>query len=168
MAMYQNQNPYNFQPYINPVVAVQQQRLAQMEQMYPQFSQQPMQQTQFGQSVQNGLNGRVVDDISTVNANEIPMDGNIAIFPQRDMKVIHVRRWKNDGTIESTRYEPILDDLGVNPNKLSNDSEKFKIDVSQQLTDLFGERLSTIEDKIDALSKNLAPKTRVKREVDSE
>lgn len=58
---------------------------------------------------QPGLIGKMVNDVSMVSPNDVPMDGNIAIFPKNDMSEIYCKQWKQDGTIQTVVYKPILD-----------------------------------------------------------
>lgn len=58
---------------------------------------------------QPGLIGKVVNDVSMVSPNDVPMDGNIAIFPKNDMSEIYCKQWKQDGTIQTVVYKPVLD-----------------------------------------------------------
>ena len=67
-----------------------------------QYQQPQMLPTQMsGAYQQPGLIGKVVNDVS--------MDGNIAIFPKNDMSEIYCKQWKQDGTIQTVVYKPILD-----------------------------------------------------------
>jgi len=84
------QSPYQQQ---NMVQAQPQMQLPQQ-----QFQQMPV-----------GLNGRIVDDFSTLNANDVPMDGNGAVFIKRDASEIQWRNWAANGTIVTTSYKPILE-----------------------------------------------------------
>lgn len=85
-------------PYTDRSVQMQQ---YQQPQMMP--SQMP------GSYQQPGLIGKVVNDVSMVSPNDVPMDGNIAIFPKGDMSEIYCKQWKQDGTIQTVVYKPILD-----------------------------------------------------------
>ena len=58
---------------------------------------------------QPGLIGKMVNDVSMVSPNDVPMDGNIAIFPKNDMSEIYCKQWKQDGTIQTVVYKPVLD-----------------------------------------------------------
>ena len=58
---------------------------------------------------QLGLVGKMVNDVSMVSPNDVPMDGNIAIFPKSDMSEIYCKQWKQDGTIQTVVYKPVLD-----------------------------------------------------------
>lgn len=96
------QNGYN--PMLSP-----QQRLMQMEQQYPQYSQQnqfaqqPSQQQQFF-----GLNGKIVEDFNVITGNDVPMDGVGAIFFKNDGSEIQHRIWNaTNGSIITTSYKPV-------------------------------------------------------------
>lgn len=98
-------NPYqnSYQPIQNPYMA-QMNQYQQGAQMFPAQSQNSnmVQQPQ-------GLIGKMVNDVSMVSPNDVPMDGNIAIFPKNDMSEIYCKQWKQDGTIQTVVYKPVLD-----------------------------------------------------------
>ena len=50
-----------------------------------QMNQQPMPQQIAG------INGRIVQAVENINANEVPMDGSMAFFPKQDMSEIYVK-----------------------------------------------------------------------------
>lgn len=93
-----NQNMQMQNPYMD--------RSAQMQQ-YQQPQMMPSQMP--GTYQQPGLIGKVVNDASMVSPNDVPMDGNIAIFPKSDMSEIYCKQWKQDGTIQTVVYKPVLD-----------------------------------------------------------
>jgi hypothetical protein len=76
----------------NPVANIQ--RFQSQEQIQPQI-QQPMPQQIAG------INGRIVQAVENINANEVPMDGSMAFFPKQDMSEIYVKGWNADGTIKT-------------------------------------------------------------------
>ena len=100
-------NPYpnSYNPMLSP-----QQSLMQMEQQYPQFSQQnqfmqqPMQQNQ-----PQGIVGKIVADFSEITANDVPMNGQAVFFPKADGSEMQVWSWAANGTIQTIVYKPILD-----------------------------------------------------------
>lgn len=94
-----NQNMQMQNPYMDRNVQMQQYQ--QGQQMLP--SQMP------GAYQQPGLIGKMVNDVSMVSPNDVPMDGNIAIFPKGDMSEIYCKQWKQDGTIQTVVYKPVLD-----------------------------------------------------------
>lgn len=96
---YQNFNPQVGNPYIDR--SSQMQQFQQGQQILP---------TQIPVGYQQpGLIGKVVNDVSMVSPNDVPMDGNIAIFPKNDMSEIYCKQWKQDGTIQTVVYKPILE-----------------------------------------------------------
>lgn len=94
-----NQNMQMQNPYMDR--SVQMQQYQQGQQMLP--SQMP------GSYQQPGLIGKMVNDVSMVSPNDVPMDGNIAIFPKNDMSEIYCKQWKQDGTIQTVVYKPVLE-----------------------------------------------------------
>lgn len=106
---------YSFQqpqmnPYQNSYQPIQNPYMAQMNQ-YQQGAQMFPAQVQNSNMVQQpqGLIGKMVNDVSMVSPNDVPMDGNIAIFPKNDMSEIYCKQWKQDGTIQTVVYKPVLD-----------------------------------------------------------
>lgn len=94
------QNGYN--PMLSP-----QQRLMQMEQQYPQYSQQNQFMQQPVQQQPQGIVGKIVNDVSNVSPNDVPMDGSVAVFPKNDMTEIYCKQWTANGTIQTIVYRPI-------------------------------------------------------------
>lgn len=95
----QMNNPYqgNYQPMQNPY-------MAQMNQQQFQPQIQPQMQAQ---QQHIGLNCRVVDDFSMITANDVPMDGNGAVFMRKDASEVQWRNWTANGTIQTTVYRPV-------------------------------------------------------------
>lgn len=96
--MYPNYNPPMANPYMDRLAQLQQYQQGLQQQQMPQIPQQAQ-----------GLVGKVVNDVSMVSPNDVPMDGSIAIFPKGDMTEIYCKQWKQDGTIQTVVYKPILD-----------------------------------------------------------
>lgn len=98
-------NPYqnSYQPMQNPYMA-QMNQYQQGAQMFPA----QVQNSNMDQQPP-GLIGKMVNDASMVSPNDVPMDGNIAIFPKNDMSEIYCKQWKQDGTIQTVVYKPVLD-----------------------------------------------------------
>lgn len=94
------QNGYN--PMLSP-----QQRLMQMEQQYPQFSQQNQFMQQPVQQQPQGIVGKIVNDFSELTANDVPMNGSAAFFPKADGSELQVRSWTANGTIQTVVYKPV-------------------------------------------------------------
>ena len=85
-------------------------RLSQLQAM-----QQSMQPQQFP-----SLNGRIVDSLENIMASDVPMDGNFAIFPKRDMSEICVKYWTGEGKIATISFKPSASVSGKN---ISQDTE---------------------------------------------
>lgn len=79
-------------------------------QQYQPPIQQPMQQT-FQPSIptQPNMAGRIVKAVEEIVPNEVPMNGNVGIFPLSDMSSIYVKGWNQDGTISTVVYKPVVD-----------------------------------------------------------
>lgn len=97
-------NMSNFSPYgqvQNPYMD----RIGQLQQYQQNLAgtQMPLPNNQQPQ----GLVGKIVNDVSAVSPNDVPMDGNVAIFPKNDMSEIYCKQWKQDGTIQTVVYRPI-------------------------------------------------------------
>lgn len=171
MGPYQNYYPNNQMPMYsqgyNPMMNAQQ-RLAQMEQQYPQFAGQGQFQPQMQQTQQfSGLNGRIVDDFNILSANDVPMDGNGAIFVKKDGSEIQLRNWTANGTIQTTSYKPILE-----PNS-ENGTNIPQTDLNGLYEDVRALR-GEISERFDRLEKSMTNSTiksstsRAKKEADSE
>lgn len=159
--VYYNQ-PYinTYQPQaINPALANQQQRLIDLQNQQQMFQQQmyqqPMQQVQQPQ----GLNGRIVDDVSTVSPNEVGMDGSIAVFPKRDMTEVYLKQYQPDGLIKTVKYVPAGED-GCNP---TDEPQKDVLGAYTQATEALMKRFDELEQKIDSIGKKSTP-SRTKKE----
>lgn len=97
-------HPQMNNPYQNYGQPMQNLYMAQMNQQQFQPQVQPQMQVQ---QQQIGLNCRVVDDFSMITANDVPMDGNGAVFMRKDASEVQWRNWAANGTIQTTVYCPI-------------------------------------------------------------
>ncbi len=142
-------NPQGFYPqqYGNyaPYQQIQQQRFQPQEQ-YPAMQNQ--------QAI--GLNGRIVQVVENINANEVPMDGSMAFFPKQDLSEIYVKGWNADGTIKTIVYKPQIDNKSVQAVNTSLDTEKLKIDLSEQVTAGIMQRFDDLSAKIEQLENKVA------------
>ena len=161
MSMYQNfsqmNNPY--MPMPNPYMD----RMAQLQQ-YQQNLQQPIVPAQTPVSNQMSALGKMVDSIDVVKATDIPMDGNTYYFPKADGTEVYCKQWLQNGTTRILTFKPVLED---NPNNVSPDTEKLKISLSDEVTDVFMKRFDELEKRID----DLMPKkttARAKKESEEE
>ena len=137
-------------------------------QNYQQSLQQPIVPTQTPVSNQMSALGKMVDSIDVVKATDIPMDGNAYYFPKADGTEVYCKQWLQNGTTRILTFKPVLED---NPNNVSSDTEKLKISLSDEVTDVFMKRFDEIEKRLDEFAIKSAAKTstsRVKKEADAE
>lgn len=145
------QNYNSYYPY-----QYQQQRYEQPQQ-YTQPTQQMFNQQSFQPQQQTGLNGRVVQAVEQITANDVPMDGSVAIFPKQDMSEIYAKSWNADGTIRTVVYKPYTasqPDVTNSPTDMS----KMKMGLSDEATEAFMARFDSLEKKFDELMPRIAPK----------
>lgn len=116
------------------------------------LQQQPMQMNQQPMSQQvPGINGRVVQAVENINANEVPMDGSMAFFPKQDMSEIYVKGWNADGTIRTIVYKPYTDPKdNQTVNSMAN-AENAKFTLSDESTQLFLNKFEELSEKIEQL-----------------
>ena len=138
-------------------------RMAQLQQ-YQQSLQQPIVPTQTPVSNQMSALGKMVDSIDVVKATDIPMDGNAYYFPKADGTEVYCKQWLQNGTTRILTFKPVLED---NPNNVSSDTEKLKISLSDEVTDVFMKRFDELEKLLDSLAPK-KPATRAKKESDAE
>ena len=130
-------------------------RMTQLQQ-YQQSLQQPIVPTQTPVSNQMSALGKMVDSIDVVKATDIPMDGNAYYFPKADGTEVYCKQWLQNGTTRILTFKPVLED---NPNNVSSDTEKLKISLSDEVTEVFMKRFDELEKRID----DLMPKKTVSR-----
>ena len=163
MQPYQTFYPQMNNNYQTPMQNPYMDRMAQLQQ-YQQSLQQPIVPTQTPVSNQMSTLGKMVDSIDVVKATDIPMDGNAYYFPKADGTEVYCKQWLQNGTTRILTFKPVLED---NPNNVSSDTEKLKISLSDEVTDVFMKRFDELEKRID----DLVPKktvTRAKKESEEE
>ena len=124
----------------------------QIQQRFQPQEQYPVMQNQ--QAI--GLNGRIVQVVENINANEVPMDGSMAFFPKQDLSEIYVKGWNADGTIKTIVYKPQIGNKSVQAVNTSLDTEKLKIDLSEQVTAGIMQRFDDLSAKIGQLESKVA------------
>lgn len=146
-------NPYQ-QPimsnYVPQYGAYQYNPMANIQRFQPQEQIQPQVQQPMPQQIA-GINGRIVQTVENINANEVPMDGSMAFFPKQDMSEIYVKGWNADGTIKTIVYKPYTapkDNQTVNP---MTNTENAKFTLSDESTELFMNKFDELSDKIEQL-----------------
>lgn len=147
------------QPYVNPYY------LQQNQQGYPQYYN-PLSQVQnraidYQQNIPNnyqqnqivqGINGKIISEMSQITANDVPMDGSVAFFPKQDLSEVYAKSWNADGTIRTVTYKPVLDN---EPKNVPTDTEKLKCDLSDEATQGIMDKFEEISDRLGQLEKSL-------------
>lgn len=155
------------QPFVNPNYFQQTTQMPQMNygyNPYPRMQQQEqMVPTQMsGANQQMNVIGKFVDSIDVVKATDVPMDGNIYYFPKADGTEIFAKQWQSNGTTRILTFKPFI---GDDANIQTQNEEKMKIDLSDDVTKAFMDRFDNIESKIEEIiSKSKTP--RQKKEAD--
>lgn len=163
MQPYQTFYPQMNNNYQMPMQNPYMDRMAQLQQ-YQQSLQQPLTPTQMSGANQMSTLGKMVDSIDVVKATDIPMDGNAYYFPKADGTEVYCKQWLQNGTTRILTFKPVSED---NPTNLSSDTEKLKIGLSEEFTEVFMKRFDELEKRID----DLMPKkttTRAKKESEEE
>lgn len=147
------------QPYVNPYY------LQQNQQGYPQYYN-PLAQVQnraidYQQNIPNnyqqnqivqGINGKIISEMSQITANDVPMDGSVAFFPKQDLSEVYAKSWNADGTIRTVTYKPVLDN---EPKNVQTEPEKLKCDLSDEATQGIMDKFEEISDRLGQLEKSL-------------
>lgn len=151
-------NPYQAPMMNNPYIQSQNPYMDRMNflQNYQQSLQQPLVPTSMSGANQQampqqiaGINGRIVQAVENINANEVPMDGSVAFFPKQDLTEIYAKSWNADGTIRTLTFKPVLNDK---TDILSGDTEKLEFDLSEKATEGIMAKLNELSEKIEQLS----------------
>ncbi len=148
-------NPYQTAPMMNNNYMSMQNPYADrlnFLQNYQQSLQQPMQMNQQPIPQQTvGINGRVVQSVENINANEVPMDGSMAFFPKQDLSEIYVKSWNANGRIKTIVYKPYAESDGNNVSNPTTDIENAKFTLSDESTQLFLNKFEELSEKIGQL-----------------
>lgn len=149
-------NPYQAVPMMNNSYMQSQNpymdRMNFLQNYQQSLQQQPMQMNQqpIPQQIV-GINGRIVQAVENINANEVPMDGSMAFFPKQDMSEIYVKGWNADGTIRTIVYKPYAEPSGSNAGNPTTNIENAKFTLSDESTELFLNKFEELSEKIGQL-----------------
>lgn len=149
-------NPYQTTPMMNnnymPMQNPYADRMNFLQNYQQSLQQQPMQMNQQPIPQQTvGINGRVVQAVENINANEVPMDGSMAFFPKQDLSEIYVKGWNANGRIKTIVYKPYTESDGNNVSNLTADIENTKFTLSDESTQLFLNKFEELSEKIGQL-----------------
>lgn len=143
---YLQQNQQGYPQYYNPLAQVQNKSMDQLN--FNQNTAGPYQQNQIVQ----GINGKIITEISQITANDVPMDGSVAFFPKQDLSEVYAKSWNADGTIRTVTYKPVLDN---EPKNVPTDTEKLKCELSDEATEGIMSKFDEISDRLGQLEKSL-------------
>lgn len=149
-------NPYQTAPMMNnnymPMQNPYADRMNFLQNYQQNLQQQPMQMNQQPMPQQiASINGRVVQAVENINANEVPMDGSMAFFPKQDMSEIYVKSWNANGRIKTIVYKPYTESDGNNVSNPTTDIENTKFTLSDESTQLFLNKFEELSEKIGQL-----------------
>lgn len=140
---YLQQNQQGYPQYYNPLAQVQNRAIDYQQNMTNNYQQ--------NQIVQ-GINGKIIAEMSQITANDVPMDGSVAFFPKQDLSEVYAKSWNADGTIRTVTYKPVLDN---DPNNVPTDTEKLKCELSDEATEGIMSKFDEISDRLGQLEKSL-------------
>lgn len=153
-------NPYQAPIMNNPYVQSTNPYMDRMNflQNYQQSLQQPVAGMQMSLANQQtmpqqpaGINGRIVQTVENINANEVPMDGSMAFFPKQDLSEIYVKGWNANGTINTIVYRPYTEPKDNQTVNSMIDVENAKFTLSDESTQLFLNKFDELFGKIEQL-----------------
>ncbi len=135
----------------------------QMSSVYNNMYQQPIQQN-YPQQIQPPppapvptLTGKFVENKDIVGVTEIPV-GSYGIFPTVNLKEIYVKLYNKNGSTDIVTYLPT--NLPADPN------EQQMGNMNNAVVDQILQKMSILEEKIDALTNNNIPI--IDKKVDNE
>lgn len=143
------------QPFINPYYY--QQPMYQPQPQIPTYQPQPQMPAPAPTIAPQTLNGRLIDSIDTISANDVPMQG-VSVFPKSDFSEVYIKTWTPNGTIKTVRFLPYNPVNETQTDKLSQtDTDGPKWAAESAINGIM-ERLTDIENKIDKINKPVKPK----------
>lgn len=144
-----NMPQYYGAPYMDRLSNLQ----AMQQQINPAMQQMPV-----------GINGKMVDKLENITANDVPMDGSFAVFPKRDMSEIYIKYWTGDGKIATIAFKPNVDSA---PGNLVGNENKSEIGALLAALEGVSGRVDVLADKMEEILKQKSS-SRTKREVNSD
>lgn len=150
--MYNNYNPYYFQPQMQRMQPAEQptQALATPSYMQPVAVAKPL-----------GLLGKSVDSIEVVKATDIPLDGSISYFPIADGSAIVTKQLRSDGTSKTVIYKPVEDNNAPTPKYIT--LEEF----DKRISEINFDDIDDLREEVNLLRKDIKDlKSRVKNKND--
>lgn len=106
----------------------------------------------------SGVIVRYVDDFDKIEAKDVPMESNGAIFIKPDKSEIEIREWDKSGQIVPTTYRPVpkAETGGNNNVDISSPMpQKMEIGLSGDTTQAFMQRFDELANRLDVMERIL-------------
>ena len=91
-----------------------------------------------------GLNGKIVDSLESIMANDVPMDIPFSIFPKRDLSEISVKYWTGEGKIATINFKPINEDELQKPKEIISNDFNLMLEAISEKVDNLSNRLDEV------------------------
>lgn len=109
------------------------------------------------QNMVSNLPGKVVGSHEEIMANDVPMNGNIAYFPTRDMNTIYAKSWNANGQIVTATY---VRSQNEHKQTLNSDVDNVSNKETESILDRFDVLQRDIEERFSKMEQMLTPKKR--------
>ena len=154
-SMYQQPYGWGYDPMM---LQAQQQKLAELEQQYPQFAQQSNFQPN---GVQNYMKCRAVTSVDEAKASIIDLDGSIHVFTDIGNKKIYTKQINLDGTASLKTYtlQEELPQTGSIPQSESSSENYVKKEELETICRSFAEQISDLREELEFCESLLEEKT---------
>lgn len=154
-------------------IADAQNRLAMLDQQAQMQSQQNQYMNQnnmnFGQpQVQFlGINGKFIQVPENITANDVPMDGSVALFPTQDMSQILAKAWQSDGTIRTVVFKPVEPVLDAQTNNSATTQENSLYEAVNNALEGISEKVDTLTSRFEEYIGKPKTSAKAKKEVEA-
>lgn len=91
-----------------------------------------------------GLNGKIVDSLESIMANDVPMDIPFSIFPKRDLSEISVKYWTGEGKIATINFKPINESELQKPKEITSNDFNLMLEAISEKVDNLSNRLDEV------------------------
>lgn len=110
----------------------------------------------YPQVTRNVLPGRTVEKVEDIVVGEVPNDGSLGLFPQKDGSCIYTKAWNADGTIRTMKFVPVGQDDSVPRQESVQQAE----DDSPTIQDILSTIQSGFNDIMDFLTSEDSKKSK--------
>lgn len=90
-------------------------------------------------TTRNVLPGRTVEKVEDITIGEVPQDGSLGLFPQKDGSCIYAKMWNSDGTIRTMKFIPSEQDDSVPRQEGVQEATNFEtlgVEILEKLDDV--------------------------------